>query len=157
MIAVIALAATFNTTLLVLTAASRLLYAMARAGNLPSPLASVGSRGHAPYVAALAALAVALPFALSGGLGLVASVTDFAVYMTFVAVNLSVVALRRRAPDAVRPFRMPMTLHGIPLTPILALATVFALVGFLPPGALLLGGCTLSLGAVAYVAFARLR
>ena len=53
-VAVIALAATFNTTLLVLTAASRLLYAMARAGKLPAPLATVGPRGHAPYVAAIA-------------------------------------------------------------------------------------------------------
>ncbi|MGH7484193.1 MAG: APC family permease, partial [bacterium] len=49
-VSVIALAATFNTTLLVLTAASRLLYAMARAGKLPPALATVGPRSHAPYV-----------------------------------------------------------------------------------------------------------
>jgi APA family basic amino acid/polyamine antiporter len=153
-VAVIALAATFNTTLLVLTAASRLIYAMARAGNLPAPLATVGSRGHAPYVAAIAALAVAVPFALSGGLGFVASVTDFAVYTTFVAVNLSVVALRYRSPEVARPFRMPLSLRGVPVTPVLALATVLAVVGFLPPPALLLGCCMLGLGAVAYFVFA---
>ena len=39
-VTLIALAATFNTTLLVLTAASRLLYAMARAGALPPSLAT---------------------------------------------------------------------------------------------------------------------
>jgi APA family basic amino acid/polyamine antiporter len=155
-VAVIALAATFNTTLLVLTAASRLIYAMARAGNLPAPLATVGLRGHAPYVAAIVALAVAIPFALSGGLGFVASVTDFAVYTTFVAVNLSVIALRRRAPDTARPFKMPLNLRGVPVTPVLALAAVIAVVGFLPAPALLLGFAMLGLGAVAYVVLARL-
>jgi basic amino acid/polyamine antiporter, APA family len=155
-VAVIALAATFNTTLLVLTAASRLIYAMARAGDLPAPLATVGPRGHAPYVAAIAALAVAIPFALSGGLGFVASVTDFAVYTTFVAVNLSVIALRHRAPDTARPFKMPLSLRGVPITPLLALATVLAVVGFLPAPALLLGFAMLGLGAVAYFAFGRL-
>jgi APA family basic amino acid/polyamine antiporter len=154
-VAVIALAATFNTTLLVLTAASRLIYAMARARTLPAPLATIGPHGHAPYVAAIAALAIAIPFALSGGLGFVASVTDFAVYTTFVAVNLSVVALRRRAPDAPRPFRMPLTLRGIPVTPLLALGTVLVVVGFLPPPALLLGFGMFGLGAVAYAVFAR--
>ena len=75
--------------------------------------------------------------------------------MTFVAVNLSVIALRRRAPDAARPFKMPFSLRGIPVTPILALVAVLAMVGFLPPAALLLGGCTLLLGGLAYFAFAR--
>ena len=109
-VTLIALAATFNTTLLVLTAASRLLYAMARAGALPPSLAHVSARRQVPQVAAVVALVAAVPFAASGGLGLVASVTDFAVYSTFVAVNLSVVALRRRAPEAARPFRMPFSL-----------------------------------------------
>ena len=154
-ITLIALAATLNTTLLVLTAASRLLYAMARAGRLPASLTRVGRRGHAPYVAALVAMAIAVPFAASGGLGLVASVTDFAVYSTFVAVNLSVIALRFRSPETVRPFRMPLAIGGVPLTPLLALATVVLMAGFLRPTAWMLGGLALALGAVVYWRFGR--
>ena len=154
-IALIALASTLNTTLLVLTAASRLLFAMARAGRLPALLATVGRRGHAPVVAAIVALMVAVPFAASGGLGLVASVTDFGAYSTFVAVNLSVIVLRRVAPDVPRPFRIPLSIRGVPVTPVLALVTVFVICGFLRPGAWLLGGLALLVGAVAYVAFGR--
>jgi len=154
-VAYIALASTINTTLLVLTAASRLLYAMARAGRLPAVLATIGPRGHAPYAAAILAGAVAVPFAVTGGLGLVASVTDFAVYTTFIAVNLSVVALRRRAPNVVRPFRIPIAVAGVPVTPLLALVVVVLMVGFLQPAAWLFGCCALALGGVAYVIFAR--
>ncbi len=153
--AVVALAATLNTTLLVLTAASRLLYAMARAGALPAALATVRGPGRAPQLAAVAALLAAVPFAASGGLGLVASVTDFAVYSTFVAVNISVIALRRSAPDAARPFRIPGSIAGVPVTPILALFTVLVMVAFLQPAAWGLGIGALSMGALAYWLFAR--
>jgi basic amino acid/polyamine antiporter, APA family len=149
-ITVIALAATFNTALLVLTAASRLLYAMARAGALPAALATVRGRGHAPQLAAVAALVIAVPFAASGGLGLVASVTDFAVYSTFVAVNVSVVALRWRAPDVARPFRIPLSIAGVPVTPILALGAVVLMAAFLRPAAWLFGGAALSLGVLVF-------
>ena len=154
-IAAIALASTLNAALIVLTAASRLLYAMARAGRLPRQLTIVGMRGHAPYVAAVVALAAAMPFVLAGGLGLVASVADFAVYATFVAVNFSVIALRLQRPDIERPFRAPFSIRRVPVTPLLALATVIAMAVFLRPEAWMLGGGAIVLGAVAYWAFAR--
>jgi APA family basic amino acid/polyamine antiporter len=154
-IAAIALASTLNAALIVLTAASRLLYAMARAGRLPRQLTIVGMRGHAPYVAAIVALAAALPFALAGGLGLVASVTDFAVYATFVAVNFSMIALRLHRPDVERPFRAPFSIRRVPVTPLLALATVIAMAAFLRPEAWMLGVGAIVLGALAYWAFAR--
>jgi APA family basic amino acid/polyamine antiporter len=154
-IAAIALASTLNAALIVLTAASRLLYAMARAGRLPRQLTIVGMRGHAPYVAAVVALAAAMPFVLAGGLGLVASVADFAVYATFVAVNFSVIALRLQRPDVERPFRAPFSIRRVPVTPLLALATVIAMAAFLRPEAWMLGGGAIVLGAVAYWAFAR--
>jgi APA family basic amino acid/polyamine antiporter len=156
-ITVIALAATFNTTLLVLTAASRLLFAMARAGALPAPLATIRGPGHAPQLAAVTAFAVAVPFAASGGLGLVASVTDFAVYSTFVAVNLSVVVLRFRAPDIDRPFRAPLSVGRVPVTPVLALLAVALAAAFLRPAAWALGAGALLLGTLAYLWFASVR
>src|SRR6185295_9058196 len=90
----------------------------------------------------------------SGGLGLVAAVTDFAVYSTFVAVNLSVVALRRWAPEAARPFRMPFSIAGVPLTPVLALGAVLVMAAFLRPAAWMLGAAALACGALAYWLFA---
>ena len=149
-VAFIALASTTNTTLLVITAASRLLYAMARADALPRFLSHVGSNGRAPYAAALAAFVVAAAFALRGDIGLVAAVTDFSVYCTFLAVNLSVIALRFRAPETPRPFSSPFSLARVPILPVLGIASVLSMIGFLQPGALVLGAGALVVGAAVF-------
>lgn len=149
-LAVIALAATANTTLLVITAASRLLYAMARSGALPLPLAKVGRRGHAPYVGALLAFLVAAAFAARGDIGIVAAVTNFSVYCTFFSVNLSVIALRFRLPNAARPFASPWAIARVPVLAVLGLAAVASMVGFLKPSALVLGFGALVVGAAVF-------
>ncbi len=149
-VAFIALASTTNTTLLVITAASRLLYAMARSGALPRFLAQLGAKGRAPYAGALATFAVAALFALRGDIGLVASVTDFSVYCTFLSVNLSVIALRLRAPCAPRPFASPFSLARVPLIPVLGTVSVLSMIGFLKPGALVLGAGALVVGAAVF-------
>lgn len=149
-VAWIALASTANTTLLVLTAASRLVYAMARAGELPRTLAAIGRRGQAPFVAALATLAVSAAFTIPGDLGLVASVTDFAVYCTFLSVNLAVIGLRFRAPDHGRPFRVPGAIGRVPVPAVAGTATVLGMVAFLSPGAWVLGLGVLAVGAATF-------
>lgn len=149
-VAWIALASTANTTLLVLTAASRLLFAMGRERALPPILATVGGRGSAPYVGALVTLATASLFVIPGDLGLVASVTDFAVYCAFLSVNLAVIALRLRAPGAARPFRVPFAVGWMPLLPMAGTASVLAMVAFLDPAAWALGVGALTVGLSAY-------
>ncbi len=153
-ISIIALAATANTTLLVLTAASRLLYAMARSGALPSILSRLG-RARSPYMGALVALAGAAAFASLGDIGLIASVTDFAVYCTFLSVNLAVVALRYRVPDAPRAFRIPLSLGRVPLTALLGTLSVIAMIGYLEPSAWLLGLGTLVVGSGVFLTLRR--
>jgi APA family basic amino acid/polyamine antiporter len=149
-VAFIALASTMNTSLMVLTAASRLTFGMSRSGALPAPLARLGPRAHAPYVAAIAGFLVASGFTLVGGIGLVASVTDFAVYVIFIAVNAALIALRRSMPDAERPFRTPGRIGGWPLTPILGIATVVMMLVFLEPAAWLLGTACVLVGVAAW-------
>lgn len=148
----IALASTTNTTLLVITAASRLLYAMAREGALPRLLASVGRRGHAPWVGAVVTFVIASIFAAPGDIGLVASVTDFSVYCTFLSVNLSVIGLRLRDAGAPRAFRIPISVGSVPVTAVLGTVSVLAMVGFLRPSAWALGAGALVVGAGVYVA-----
>lgn len=149
-VAWIALASTANTTLLVLTAASRLLFAMGRERALPPVLATVGRRGSAPFVGALVTLVIASAFTMPGDLGLVASVTDFAVYCTFLSVNLAVIALRVRDPGAVRPFRIPLTVGSIPIIPIAGTASVLIMIAFLDPAAWALGVGVLTVGVGAF-------
>jgi APA family basic amino acid/polyamine antiporter len=122
-VAFIALASTTNTTLLVLTAASRLLYGMARGGSLPRALASVTPMTRAPYIAAFAGGGVAMAFTLAGDLSRVAAVTDFAVYSIFIVVNLSLIVLRYKMPDTPRTFATPGTVGRMPILPVLGCVT----------------------------------
>lgn len=150
LVAWIALASTTNTTLLVLTASSRLVFGMGRTGALPRRLAAVLPRTGAPWVAALASLVVAASFAMAGDIGTIASVTDFSVYVIFITVNLSVVALRFRMPDTPRRFAVPLAVRRVPLPTIGAIATIVILLLFLEPSAWWLGAGAILAGVAAW-------
>ena len=85
-VAVIALVTTTNTTLLALTAASRLQYGMATTGALPRYLGHLDRR-RVPRRALVTGGVIAAAFAVIGNLPLVAAVTDLSVFLVFVAVN----------------------------------------------------------------------
>lgn len=150
-IAGLALAATINTTLLLLTASSRIMFGMARQGAMPRALAHVGKRGQAPYLAAVVGLVFAAMFAAIGNIGLVASVTDFSVYAIFLMMNASVIALRFRMPDAPRSMRTPLNIGRVPLLPIAAIATIVLMLVFLDRNAWFLGAGALVAGGVAWL------
>jgi len=97
MIAVMALAATANTVLLLLLSASRAAYGMAVAGVLPAVLSRV-SRTQVPAAATALVIAVVAALVAVTDLGRAAHVTDAAVLLSFVLVNASLVwlAARRR-------------------------------------------------------------
>jgi APA family basic amino acid/polyamine antiporter len=94
-ITVIALAATANTVLLLLVAAARSVYGMAEGGVLPSRLGAVGGRG-IPVRATLLVTGITGSLVLLGDLAQVAALTDAAVLLSFMLVNLSLPWLARR-------------------------------------------------------------
>ena len=147
-IAYVALASTANTTLLVMTAASRLTFRMATDATLPRTLSVVGRRTAAPWVAALAGCAIAACFALISDIALVASVTDFAVFAIFAVVNAAVIRLRFSHPDASRTFVSPGAFLGVPIVPLLGLLSVPVVAYHLDPNAWLIGGACIAAGAV---------
>jgi APA family basic amino acid/polyamine antiporter len=86
---------------------SRLPFAMARDGLLPGGLAVISARTHVPSRAIIALGAVAIAFSFSGSFDML---TDVIVFMLLVVNGLAVAAifvLRRRLPDAPRPYRVP--------------------------------------------------
>lgn len=87
-LSLVALAATANTVLLLLLAASRSVYGMADAGVLPARLAVVGPRS-TPSLSALLVTGVAAVLVLPGDLTRAAALTDAAVLASFVLVSLS--------------------------------------------------------------------
>lgn len=103
-ISVIALAATANTVLLLLVAAGRSVYGMAASGVLPRRLGAVGNRG-VPTQATLLVTGISGMLVLLGDLARVAALTDAAVLLSFMLVNLSlpwVVSRRIKGPRLAR-------------------------------------------------------
>jgi APA family basic amino acid/polyamine antiporter len=135
--------------LLLLVAASRMIYGMASTDALPRFLAWIDPRMETPVRAIVLSLAVAIAFAASGDIGLVAGATNFAVFVGFAAVNVSLIVLRYTQPDLVRPFRVPFNIGRLPLLPVLALASVAFMVANLDLDALLVGGLLFISGIVA--------
>ncbi|MGI4741742.1 MAG: ethanolamine permease [Janthinobacterium lividum] len=128
---------------------SRQVFALARAGYLPTPLARLNGRG-APHWALVAGGAV-------GCLALVTGTTDQVIILSVLgavvmyAVSLlSLFALRRREPGLARPFRVP----GYPVVPLLALALVLLSLGtivYYNPGLSLAFGAGLGLVLLVFV------
>jgi basic amino acid/polyamine antiporter, APA family len=148
-VAVIAMISTTNTTLLAITAASRVTYGMAAKAALPARLARVHRRYRTPVPAIVVVAAVAAAFVLVGDLAFIAAVTDFAVYLVFLAVNGTVLALRWRRPDLPRPFAVPGRVAGVAVVPVLGIASVATMLAYLDTRAVLVGVTLSTLGLLA--------
>lgn len=146
--AALAMITTTNTTLLAVTAASRLLYGMASRGSLPGFLAVLHNRRRTPVAAILLSIAIAAGFVMFRDLKLVASVTDFGVYLVFLAINSTVVILRFKLPDQRRDFKIPGSIGPIPVTPVLGFAAVAVMLTQLDLEAAGLGLLLLALGGL---------
>lgn len=148
-VAVVALFSTANTVLLMLVAGSRLVYGMASTSGLPRFLAWVHPGMHTPARAIALSLLVSLGFVMLEDISLVASATNFAVFVGFAAACLSVLLLRRRLPDARRPFKAPLNPYRVPVLPLLGLGLVVFLTANLETDALILGTVLFLSGVVA--------
>lgn len=136
--AVFAMLTTANTVILVLTAASRMFFAMSRNDDLPSIGARLTKTG-SPWVGVIFSAVVATGFVIWGELKLIASATDFAIYAIFLSVNVMVIVLRRREPDRERPFRSPWTCGKWPVLPVIGFVITVWMIALLEFDAVLVG------------------
>ena len=123
LLSIIALFSTANTILIILIATSRMIYSMAHSQCLPSFLGKVHSVRRTPYWAIILVMVIAILFGLLGDIELVAEITNFAVFATFIVVNASLIALRVNKPDLVRKFKVPLNVKNIPLLAVLGIIT----------------------------------
>jgi APA family basic amino acid/polyamine antiporter len=93
----------------------RLFFAMARDGVFFARLATVHSTFGTPSAAILGTAVWSAVLVLSGSFEQLLTYVVFMSWLWFAAAALSIVAFRRRRPEAPRPFRTP----GYPLTPAL--------------------------------------
>lgn len=121
-----ALIATANAVLSASLSGSRLLFGMARDGDLPKPLTRTLGSSRSPWLGAFAFLVVACGFAAVGEIEFVASLSSLGVTLVFAAINAAVIVLRFTQPDLNRPFRLP-SIANVPPTAVLGVITSLVL------------------------------
>jgi APA family basic amino acid/polyamine antiporter len=120
-ISIMALFATTNTVLLMLLASSRIIYGMASSGSLPPILASVHPRTHAPWIATILSMIIAMSFVFLEDIAFVANVNNFTVFVTFIVINAVLISLRYKKPQIARPFRVPISWGKLAVLPVLGI------------------------------------
>jgi amino acid transporter len=127
-------------------AGPRYLYALARDGYGPKPLARVHPRYRTPAAAIVAQAVIAGGLALSGSFVQLAMLSIVARMSTYIGTAAAVPILRRRYPRTDKTVVLP----GGPLIPILALLLSFGLLASATAGNLLAGAVALGIGALIY-------
>jgi len=120
---------------------------MARQRVIPGVLAGISRNGIPIRTVLLSGIIIALIVVVSqGNLDWLASIFNFGTLMTYFFINLSVLVLRKKMPDANRTFKVPF----YPFIPILGLLTCFILAFYLNPNAVIFAGAWIAIGVAAY-------
>ncbi|MEL6101183.1 MAG: amino acid permease [Pseudomonadota bacterium] len=117
----VAVVATINGVLIQIIMASRVLYGMADRGQLPSALANVSQRTRTPDVATAVVVLAILALSQLVPIDRLAGYTSQIVLGVFIFVNLSLIALKRRADKGGDHFNVPT------FVPVLGVLTSLAL------------------------------
>lgn len=154
-VAVIALVTTLNTTLLVLTASSRMMFGIASKGDLPQWFQTLRDR-KSPRNSVVATLVAACSLLFIGDIHQLAASTDALIYLMFLLVNVIVIMLRVKRPNDSRPFRIPGDIGKVPLLPIFGIGVTLLMASQLDLRSVLLAAVLTAAGPVLYVAGRRL-
>jgi len=102
-------------------AVPRMLFAFARDGFLPNPLAWIHAKFRTPYIAIIVQTVIVIGLAVSGSFEKLAIIANGSVLLVYAASCLAVIALRRKkVQESGVPFRIPFAA----LVPVLALGII---------------------------------
>lgn len=150
MVTIAALLATANAVLSGSISVSRLIFGMARSGDLPHVLTRLAKNSQSPLIAALIVLGLSSAFAALGEISVVASVSSFGAVLVFALVNTAVIALRIKKPEMKRPFKIPGQIMGVPIIPVIGILICLALATHYAWPVFLLFAAGAGLGFLAY-------
>ena len=125
-ISIAALLATANAVLSGSLSVSRLLFGMARGGEVPKVLMKTNAQ-KSPWVAALVALVAASIFVVLGEIKFVASLSSLGALLVFAFINYATIVLRFTKADHKRPFKIPGTILKVPIFPALGVCVSLVL------------------------------
>jgi amino acid transporter len=129
-------------------AVPRMLFAFARDGFLPAPLARVHPRWHTPHLAIAAQIAIVLAIALFGNFEMLAVAANVTILIVYAACALAAIQLRRRGVQGGGvPFQVPLAR----VAPFLALAVIAWILAGLSFGEWKAAGIILAVAVVVYL------
>ena len=133
---------------------SHVSFAMGRAGFLPKLLAKIHEKKHTPYIAIIISTIFVLIIVLFLPLKDIATIVDLLFILLFTQLHITLIALRKKLPDAKRPFKMPF----YPVPSLIAMTAyvflVFQLFHVSPTGIFIVLFWTLA-GIVIYYVYAK--
>lgn len=127
-IVTVALFATSKTILSNLLGTSRLLYDVSRDADIGwlERLTKINPATNTPLRAVVCVTVVAAAFAAIGDLGTVAAISNILIMLVFLAVNAALIRIRTTTDDD-PPFRVPLSVNRVPVSAVLAIVGVVAL------------------------------
>ncbi len=141
---------------------SRLSWSLAEHRQLPGIFARLHPRFDTPWFTIVFFAVIAIALVLPGNTTFLGNLYSFGAMLSFTIAHLSIIALRRRAPDTYRPYRAPWNVRWrgseIPLTAVLgAIGTgaAFVSVIVLHPEARVIGTAWIGAGLIGYLLYRR--
>ncbi|MBR9707081.1 MAG: amino acid permease, partial [Candidatus Diapherotrites archaeon] len=128
---VIALFATSNTVLMMMTATSRLVYGMAENCGPIKGFSHVLKKRGTPWVAIIFIALLTGAFTLFEHIEEIASMTNFFVFATFFIVNASVIWLRFKQPKKKRLFKVPFNIGKVPVLSVIGALVCVLMLNYL--------------------------
>jgi Trk K+ transport system NAD-binding subunit len=130
-----------------LGASSRVLYALGRDGHFPGALARLHPTYKTPHLALYICAGLVMVLSGLGVVRFLASVSSFGFLIAIGIVNYSVIALHRRMPNLIRPFKVMF----YPIAPIIGMIACWFFIPTLEARSLMLGSGLTAAGVVVYL------
>ncbi|MHB8566516.1 MAG: APC family permease [Nitrososphaerales archaeon] len=154
---------------------SRISYAMSEEGSIPKIFGRLHKKYRTPFVSIILFASLAIILAFSGQLDIVAELYNFGALLAYVIVGLSLISLRNKDKNVMRPFTTPFSIkirrrgkttaddqeyYIIPLIGACCIAAdliIWLLVVFLHPLGRTVGTIWMGLGLLVFYAYSRSR
>ena len=148
----IAILAGFSSVILVmLMGQSRVFYSMANDGLIPKVFAEIHPKFRTPYKSNMILFVFVGLFAGFIPGNMAGDLTSIGTLFAFVMVCAGIWVMRRKNPEAVRPFATPL----VPLVPILGIVICSAMILSLPQNTLLAAGGWMIIGLFIYFLYSK--
>ncbi len=147
----IALFSTFNTVLVMLLSGSRIIFGIAEENALPRIFLSVLKKTLTPWASIIFVMVVSIAFIFLGDLKTIASLTNFTIFATFIAVNASLIYFRHKSPTN-KGFKVPLSIGKTPVIPVFGIITCIFMIANLEISVLFLGFILIIIGFILHKA-----